>query len=169
MHPQVGISHGDFQAEVDAEIAPLILALWRIECWTVLSCQDNFGRVWISFANGGGAERFLTIVADRYDEDEGSLYQRIVSSYGESIAAVRAALKEHYPDLPEEDDAVFGRADDWWYSVGVNDLAIPDDDAPPADPPPADLTFAVSVRFPKSDYDEVLRRVEALGERGMTP
>ena len=29
LHPQVTISHGEMEAEVDAELAPLLLELWR--------------------------------------------------------------------------------------------------------------------------------------------
>jgi hypothetical protein len=160
LHPQVRISHEGIEAEVDEEIAPLIVALWRIDCLTTLSCQDNFGRVWIQFDTGDDAEHFLSAAASAFDADRGSLYQRIVASYGKSSCEVRAGHAERYPDRAGKDiDA--GRDDDWWFSVTADDLALDEDEEPPADAPKAEIALSISVRFPRSDYDEVVRRIEA--------
>jgi hypothetical protein len=46
-HAQVWIEHERQRAEVDIEIASLLLDLWPLGLWTLNSCQDNVGKVWI--------------------------------------------------------------------------------------------------------------------------
>ena len=72
-HPQTRIEHDGFSAEVDEEIAGLILDLWRLGFWTHNSCQDNSGKVWIAFDEAPSAEEFLSIVSGTYDDDLESL------------------------------------------------------------------------------------------------
>ena len=69
LHKQVGIQCVDRKAEVDEELAPIILALWRADIDTVLSCQEyEPGRAWIHFRSSWDVERFFTLVADRHEE-----------------------------------------------------------------------------------------------------
>ena len=63
-HKQVAIEWRGRRAEVDEEMAPLILALWRAGISTTLSCQENRpGIAWIAFATPEDARRFLNRVA----------------------------------------------------------------------------------------------------------
>jgi hypothetical protein len=75
LHPQTTIRHEWREAEVDVEIAPLILALWRLGLDTVNSCQNNHGRVWIEFGSVEDGECFLDTILS-YDTDMFGLYNR---------------------------------------------------------------------------------------------
>jgi len=62
MHKQVRIRHGEMEADVDEEIAPLILELWRAGVETISSCQNYLGfGVWIivSAASAAAFDRLL--------------------------------------------------------------------------------------------------------------
>jgi hypothetical protein len=39
-HPATVVVHGDLEAEVDLELAPLVLEIWRAGIETIHSCQD---------------------------------------------------------------------------------------------------------------------------------
>lgn len=78
-HPQKLIEHHGCSAEVDEELADLILACWDVEIHTVLSCQGDGpdGQVMISFPSGWDAEKFLVVtVGDKFDNTPGSLWSR---------------------------------------------------------------------------------------------
>lgn len=81
-HKQVHIRHKEMEADVDEELADLILNLWKINIFTFLSCQDNVpkGYVWIDFSSASDAEEFLNIIAE-YDEDINSVYQNMMGTY----------------------------------------------------------------------------------------
>lgn len=66
LHDQVRIEHEDTSAEVDAGIAPLILALWRRGFRTTGSCEHQEGThvAWIGFESESDAETFRRIVDD---------------------------------------------------------------------------------------------------------
>jgi hypothetical protein len=149
LHPQTRIEHEGFAAEVDEEIAPLILELWRAGIETALSCQDNerglgeCRRVWIQFRNGWDAEHFLSVAADRYDDGLDSLYNRVVGGWE-----------------PEDDWQAFRQLRAWSYSVRADDRNVTrTDDGEDLPVGPPDVGLAVSVRFPFTDYGEVLARV----------
>jgi hypothetical protein len=75
-HEQVVVKVGDFEAEVDVELAPLIKELAKANIVTVVSCQENRpGVAWIMFLSVDDLAEFVNIVA-KYDPEEGSLYQR---------------------------------------------------------------------------------------------
>jgi hypothetical protein len=68
-HNQVSITWQHRQAEVDEELAPVILALWKLGIDTCNSCQENQpGIVWIEFLTSMDAKSFLDIVAVHPDE-----------------------------------------------------------------------------------------------------
>jgi hypothetical protein len=150
-HPQTRIEHDGFAAEVDVEIADLLVNLWRLDLWTSLSCQDNFGKVWIMFEDGGAAQAFLSIVAGKFDDDADSLYNRVLDGFQPDEEA-------DYEDFREN------RA--WLNKVSVEDRNVrtefTDDDeriVTPVGPPVVE--FNVSLHFPRSDLPEVERRVAA--------
>ncbi len=145
-HPQVTISHDSLTAEVDEGIAPLIRECWRAGLETSSSCQDNLGRVWIQFLFADDAERFLSIVAGGYDSDVESLYNRIGG------------------DIEPRDSDAFRRDRAWSYTAHVYDLAVDADEhgypVGPHDDGPV-MHVILSVRFPISDYPDVLGRLTA--------
>lgn len=145
-HPQVHIEWGDQAAEVDEGIAPLILELWKAGIDTMMSCQDNDGRLWIEFPDTADAARFLDVVAD-YDEDVESIYNRATGEWEpDDWEAFRAERAWHYSTSPID--------------YGVDQIAFGDDQAF-ADLGHRDFGFTLSVRFPLSDYPTVAARLEA--------
>jgi hypothetical protein len=146
-HPQVHISVGDREADVDEGIAPLIVELWKADIDTVMSCQDNNGRVWVDFASAADAEQFLDIVAGAYDEDVHSFYNRITGEY-------------------EDDDWQTFRAEHAWrYDCSPMDYngALHDERGEVEQPAEAErcIVFHISVRFPPYDLEEVLAQMRA--------
>ncbi len=133
-HPQARIEHAGKSADVDEQIAPLVLELWRANLLTIASCQDLGGRVSIEFEDGRTAETFLNLVAGERSSDVDSIYNRIIV--------------EEEPD----DWEYFRRHRIWEYEAGR-----PIDYAE-AGPPDFEF-WGVAVRFPHGDLDEVLRRV----------
>jgi hypothetical protein len=149
-HPQVHISLGEREAEVDEGIAELILELWRQDIDTTMSCQDNNGRVWADFPSASDAEHFLDLVAGDYDDEVYSLYNRLVH------------------EVEDEDWETFRAEHAWQYDCAPVDYnsALYDDEGG-LEKPAEDERFIqlhVSVRFPRYDYDEVLRRMKASKE-----
>jgi hypothetical protein len=133
-HPQARIEHAGKSADVDEQIAPLLLELWRANLWTIASCQDLGGRVSIEFEDGRTAETFLNLVAGERSSNVDSIYNRIIV------------------DEEPDDWEYFRRHRIWEYGAGR-----PIDYAETG---PPDFEFwGVAVRFPRGDLDEVLRRV----------
>jgi hypothetical protein len=63
VHPQSTISYGVHRAEVDEDIAELILEAWRSGCFTDFSCQEHEpGKVWVQFSSQLDAKRFTDAV-----------------------------------------------------------------------------------------------------------
>lgn len=156
-HTQVEVSFEDQSAFVDEGIAPLILELWKAECDTVLSCQENRpGVVWVCFSTAADAERFLDIVA-RYEEDVDSLYNRIAHQW--------ARDEEPHEGPPP---------DDWKYTAVLNDFAIsdgnelPDGSIEQSHAGRCCFSFGISVRFPASDMPVILQRLREFNAAGLT-
>src|SRR5262245_30555937 len=80
IHRQVPVAWQGREEEVDEELAPLLLALWKAGIDTCNSCQENRpGVVWIEFPTSLDAQAFLNLVAQYPSEDEaGTLYGRIM-------------------------------------------------------------------------------------------
>jgi hypothetical protein len=123
-HPQVQIKHGSWSADVDEEIAPLILACWRADIATSNSCQENQpGIAWIEFPTALDAEHFTTTVVRDIDD----LYWRAFPNDDGEVhwewAAVPGDLGEELNEVTHEIERIG----------------------------PPDILIAVSVRFPRSD------------------
>lgn len=140
-HKQVKISYQDKEAEVDEEIAELILAIWKHDINTTLSCQENRpGIVWISFLTVADGEKFLSLCSRQFPKTEKvwkTLYGRING---------------------------FGSQGDWEYDVGPQDINALDflnekDEVEYNVTGPAQIFFFLSVRFPKSDVPKILKRL----------
>lgn len=141
-HPQVRIEHNSVSAEVDEQIADLILDCWRLGSWTVNSCQDNLGKVWIEFVGGREAEAFASIAAGEFSFDADSLYSRVLG-WGE---ATDPDIMWRYDLIPDD------RNVKW---VGTHPDQTPNVLGPPL------VGFTVSIRFPPSDLPEVKRRLRS--------
>jgi hypothetical protein len=133
------------EAEIDCEIAPLILELWKAGIQTANSCEDNVPRgfVWIQFLTVPDAERFLDVVGHYDDDGQESVPSRYRRILGEG----------EWPD-------------DWIYSTGLEDWSVEcevdgDDtiretrtQAFPA------FRFWMSVRFPRADLPWVVDKLK---------
>lgn len=131
-HPQVWIEYEQMSADVDEGIADLILEMWRAGIDTIMSCQDNPpGRVWLDLPVSDVVD-FLEIAAGDYDTDVESIFNRSVC----------------WEDA--DDWRQFRAQRAWQYK------AIPGCYSGPGEVPL--ITVDISIRFPHSDYEEVLRR-----------
>jgi hypothetical protein len=50
VHPTRHIKHREHEADIDEDIADLVLAMWRAGIETVYSCQDRDGEAWIQLS-----------------------------------------------------------------------------------------------------------------------
>lgn len=114
IHPQASVRVGDWQADVDEELAPLITELWQAGWETIRSCQEHVsGLVWIQFAWPDEGMSFLDAVVP-FDPAAGSLWRRAkLWGFGQrgEVAEVIAA---------NADDYAF-RDQAWQYHVSVTD------------------------------------------------
>jgi hypothetical protein len=122
--------------------------LWRLGCKTCNSCQESEGhgrRVWIEFASPEDASPFLSAVAGEYNDDIGSLYNRVMYGGSHSLDVARRhgsweyalSLIDHNLDQ------------DWAENRGLTERVI----GPPA------VRFRVSVAFPRTNLAEVEARL----------
>ena len=141
-HRQVTVQVGDWQAEVDAGIVPLIQEIWHAGIETSMSCQQNDdGYVWIEFPGVENAEAFLNLAAP-YEEGPDTLYSRM-----------NPWFVNHGP------------ISDWSYSAYVNDFAFLDHELEGISyNPPADFHFFISISFRPDDLPAVLNRLRAHNE-----
>jgi hypothetical protein len=158
-HKQVPIAWKGRYAEVDEELAPVILSLWKAGIDTCNSCQDNFpGIAWVEFPTMLDAKRFLDLVAVYPDERD--------------MRAVNGRL--YVGDVPFW-ETLYGRItgwgndDDWRYDVNVHngsvDEHIVNDEVVQTCFGPSDFEFFVSVRFPRTDLPLILELLQT----GMAP
>ena len=124
--------------EVDEDIAELLEQLWALDILTFDACQESQpGTMWIAIPSFA-VERFLDIIASNRDEEEDpstSIYNRMMG---------------------------MGWGGDWQYDALVSDLAGMPDEATKTIIVQGKSVIAlhVYIRFPKSDYDEVLAAVK---------
>lgn len=148
------MAHGDLAAEVDVELAPLVLETWRAGIATIHSCQDvgenvagllaelphlgelvrrETGRASIGFPTPEALVAFLDAVANAGPRDE--LYERMVH---------------------------WATSDAWQLVVAVQDRGLAGGAAgTAADRTPRTSFEPVSfqVRFPRTDVAEVTERM----------
>ncbi|MDQ6838376.1 MAG: hypothetical protein M3137_08625 [Actinomycetota bacterium] len=162
-HPATVVVHGDLAAEVDLELAPLVLEIWRAGLETIHSCQDvgenlvdlavhlphlagivqrETGRASIGFPHADAVMAFLDALANAGPRDE--FYERM--AHWASPAAWQLVLAIQDRGLEQEE-------------VKGSDRMAPD----------ASLSrFAAAsfqVRFPRSDAAEMTQRMR-LHNRG---
>jgi hypothetical protein len=143
VHRQVRIAWGVEDADVDEDIVDLILACWWNDIHTSMSCQDSpveregaSRRVWVEFP-AFDAERFLSIVADRCEDDVQNVDHQSVG------------------DWTDEEWESYQRDTAWWFDASLSSLAAPLD----GEGERRGRLRHVSVRFPFADLDEVVRRL----------
>lgn len=69
-HPTVHVSYGEEDADIDENLAPLILECWKAGFGTNMSCQETEpDEAWIEFADTESARMFVGIVVGWFDED----------------------------------------------------------------------------------------------------
>ena len=134
-HKQVRIKVDSFEADVDEELAPLLVELWKAGMRTVLSCQENRpGVAWIQFFSVDDLTYFLDTVGGCAAVEEDDLYWRITQDADEDGGSWEYAL--HPMDIAADDEA-----DDDWHEH------LPD------------FAFLPSVRFPRTDLPLLLRHM----------
>ena len=146
-HKTVHVRWQDFEAEIDKNIAPLILELWKADLITCNSCEKTRdGLVWIEFIDTNCTERFLGIVA-RYEEETGSLYNRIRGKWVPDSGVLEGA---------------------WRYRSDVEDFAVKETEVngeiTEAYSGPSQFLFSMSVYFPPSDLPAVVDRLKSHNE-----
>jgi hypothetical protein len=138
-HPQVQVTHpsGDL-IEVDEDIVLLLNRMWRRGIYTMSSCQDQDGRVWVEF----GAQRDVeTFVHALFRDDEG----------GNDIYSFRNRVFSTWRPADDEEEEMFEMASKWWWSFNLMDLNKGEG--------PVDIEAWHSVRFPRADLSEVVDRL----------
>jgi hypothetical protein len=154
------VSFGEWSADVDVEIAPLVFELWRGGIETVSACQDEgesllalahsapwlveqsrvyAGRAYVDLLHTDDACRFLDAVTNAGPRN--ALYRRMSSLATPDAWEVRLAL---YDTLSTQETG------DWnspsAFGVGV-----------------------VRVRFPRGDVEEVVDRLQRWNSGGRGP
>lgn len=160
-HPATVVQHGDLVAEVDLDLAPLVVEIWRAGIGTIHSCQDvgenlaelatrlphvaeiarrELGRASIGFSGVEPLLGFLDAVANAGPRD--GFYERM---------------------------AHWASPDAWQLVLGLQDLGLAcdnDDDDPgerglaPDGVPLSQLSAgSFQVRFPRSDLAEMTERM----------
>jgi hypothetical protein len=142
LHPQATVEVGDFTAQVDHELVPLIAQLWRREMWTLESCQDKEGYVFLAFLSLDEARRFCRAVLDW------------AFNVGEQAFADRVG----WAAAPDDDDRPVPHRP-WKYTrlpyLDPDEDGFPNDE----DAPLVLVDECVCVQFPRADLAGVLAAV----------
>lgn len=140
-HRTKRVKYKDQEANVDIDIADLVLNLWKLGLHTLHSCQDNVpqGFIWIEFFSAGDAEEFLDFIAE-YSEDLDSVYQRMCRQWGDKTPL------------------------DWQYEphlrdYGVDERIVSDNEISSKFTGTHQFQFSMSVRFPRADLEFVKERM----------
>jgi hypothetical protein len=127
--------------EVDAGIAPLLLALWDAEIFTCNSCEENEpGIIWIEFYSTKDAEKLLLMIIKalgdqihKHPEANDWFCYRIIGQNGDSL---KPWSYDAHPNV---------------YPARCNQKQIY-----PKNLDSCKVELSVSLRFPKEDYTIVL-------------
>ena len=158
-HPAKVVVHGAMAAEVDLELAPLVLEIWRAGIETIHSCQDVGENI-------GGLVAQLPHLAETARRELGRASIGIPAA--EPLLVFLEALANAGPrDLFYERMAHWASPDAWQLVLGIRDLALERDaDDPGAQGLPPDGSprsrfglLSFQVRFPRSDAAEMTERM----------
>jgi hypothetical protein len=128
-HKSVIVQVGEFKAEIDEQIAPIIREIWSAGLRTMMSCQETDpGIAWIESEEINDLQRFLNIVAT-FEMSADTIYDRAVSHL---CVPPQEGLWE-YDVTPHDADGISveddqdGRLVDFYFSAGVY---LPQSDLP---------------------------------------
>jgi hypothetical protein len=153
-HRQVTIAWRRRAAEVDEQMAPLILLLWKLGIAVSGCCQEiDPGRAWVQFPRFQDAVRFLNLVAE-YPADA-------------DLHEVRGQLV--VGDVPYTDTLYsriegLDRAEDWeyhvhWYNRAVLEEDDEEDENEVRCTGPTNCDFKVCIQFPRTDLPLLLEQL----------
>lgn len=149
-HQTVKVKVGDWEADIDVEIAPLIEHLWIAGLFTCNSCQEiRPGIAWIEFCSCEDAAYFLDIVAAEFSEEVHSLYNRVFHNWEPSDSDLQGKWEF---DVHPQDSSV-----SWIECPHCNVLQGTQER-------PTESWFSISVRFPRSDISVLKQRVRGYNE-----
>jgi hypothetical protein len=135
-HRAVRLRVGEWEADIDVGIAPLIRELWKAGIETCISCQeDGRGRVWIGFRSLDGLKRFLDSVMV-YEDGVDTLYNHILDNWDGDLSAPK-----------------------WQIDIAPDDLGLGFDDEEEWHDGEVCIDFSFHVRFPPCDLPVVLKRM----------
>jgi hypothetical protein len=164
-HPATTVTHGDLAADVDIELAPLVVEVWRAGIPTIHSCQDvgenvadvavhlphlaevvrrETGRASIGFPDVGAMGAFLDALANAGARDP--FYERMLHWASPDAWQVTVAVQ----DLGLEPAGSGGRAE---REGNTDDLA------PDGTPRSRLAPVSFQVRFPRPDVVEMTERM----------
>lgn len=158
-HPAKHVAYGAMEADVDEDLADLVVELWRLGVDTASSCQDegdsiaetghgtpwsertaaaHAGRAYVDLITVDDVRRFYDAVANAGPRDE--LYERLAHPAAPNAWEVRVTVFDTLP------------------STGTGDWSRPSSFAP----------GVVRVRFDRSDIAPVIARLRRwnAGQRG---
>jgi len=144
-HPTKTISYNGLTAEIDEDIAELVLNCWRLGIMTNNSCQNNIpdNWVWLCFNGAINAQYFMSIVAPTYSEDPNSIYYRIGHHDEDNSWQYDSHLDDHNVEGHEENDE--------WVEKPMS--------------PVSNFSFDISVRFPRTDLEAVCAKINRHARR----
>ena len=155
MHPQVHIKVDKWEADVDEQLAPLLVELWKADWLTCKSCQAHgpSKKVWVEFAFAFCAEQFLTAIRmdpePAFDGDDADL----------GTLSIRSRDWRFDQDFRRSRPGFTAPIKGWEYHVGVQTDVDFDDTG--AKSGTGETFFSVSVLFPPRDLPLVLERMRA--------
>jgi hypothetical protein len=154
-HRKVEVVWESLRAQVDEELAPLILALWKVGILTYRSGRDDdSATAYIVFPTFKDAKEFLDLVAEdrprrRYGNvigqgDAGDL--RFRDTFYGMIMGCGCIGDWVYTVEPCDRGVEWGKVDGRWQGRRVG---------------PADLDFLFRIRFPMSHVPQLVQRIAA--------
>ncbi len=152
-HPATAVSHGVLAAEVDRELVPLILEIWRAGITTIHSCQDvgeNLAELAVQLPHLADLVRRETGRASIGLPDRNALLDLL------GALANAGARDELYERMVH-----WASPGAWQLVVAVQDAGLEAGEDPAPDGTPRSELVAASfqVRFPRTDIDEMVERL----------
>jgi len=156
-HPQTKVYYPYYNTEIDVDekIAPFLQLLWEKRIWTIMSCQDNpregIGRVWISFNDSEHACNFLRRAVPHPDTSEfavDSLYNRSYAHWA----------PDEWHKSNDIEQVIIERGL-WQWSCHLSDFTY--DSMEEKFDGPQDPSFAIDLRFPFSDLEQLTKNIKA--------
>ena len=124
-HPAVTVTVGEWGAEIDLQIAPLIRELWIAGIDTLMSCQEvSPGIAWIDFPDVHELLRFLDLVT-WYEDGIDTFYNRVTGQRAGFISLPPWEYQLDLLDVVEDREVLMDGMGRFDATVGVY-FPIPD-------------------------------------------